>query len=88
MREREGEKEGGREKGREGGMESLGEEERGKERELERGRDMAGETGGTGRDLPLRAPLIQFPGWDRGGDKYITKMGPFYFSWVVFRQLQ
>ena len=25
------------------------------------------ETGGTGRDLPLRAPLISFPGWDPGG---------------------
>ena len=27
---------------------------------------MAGETGGTGRDLPLRAPLIPFPEWDPG----------------------
>ena len=29
---------------------------------------MAGETGGggTGRGLPLRAPLISFPGWDPG----------------------
>ena len=48
---------------------------------------MAGETGGTGRDLPLRAPSIQFPGWDPG-DQYITKMGPFYFSWAVFQHLQ
>ena len=23
--------------------------------------------GGTGRDLPLRAPVIPFPGWDPGG---------------------
>ena len=39
--------------------------------------------GGTGRDLPLPAPSISFPGWDPGG-QYITKMGPFYFSWTVF----
>ena len=40
---------------------------------------MAGETGGggTGRDLPLRAPLIPFPGWDPGPDSYITK-------WTLF----
>ena len=28
---------------------------------------MAGETGGTGRDLPFRVPLILFPGWDPEG---------------------
>ena len=44
---------------------------------------MAGETGGTGRDPPLLAPLISLPGWDPG-DQYITKMDPFYFSWTVF----
>ena len=43
--------------------------------------------GGTGRDLPLRAPLISFHGWDPGGAIY-TKMGPFYFFWTVFQQLQ
>ena len=48
---------------------------------------MAGETGGTGRDLPLRA--INFISWvGPGGDLYITKMGPFYFSWTVFQLLQ
>ena len=30
---------------------------------------MAGETGGTGRELPLWDPLIPFPGWDSGGPK-------------------
>ena len=39
---------------------------------------MAGETGGTGRDLPLRAPLISLPGWDPGGGGPIyNKNGPF-----------
>ena len=33
--------------------------------------------GETGRDLPLRAPSIPFPGWDPG-DPIYTKMGPFY----------
>ena len=37
---------------------------------------MAGETGGTGRDLPLRAPSIQFPGWHPGGPIY-NENGPF-----------
>ena len=41
---------------------------------------MAGETGGTGRDLPLRAPLIPFPVWDPGGTQYITK-------WALFTSL-
>ena len=50
---------------------------------------MTGETGGggTGKDLPLLAPSIPFPGWNPG-DQYITKMGLFYFSWTVFQQLQ
>ena len=38
---------------------------------------MAGETGeGAGRDLPLRAPLIPVPGWDRG-DPIYNESGPF-----------
>ena len=37
---------------------------------------MAGETGGTGRDLPLRAPLIPFTGWEPGGPIY-NENGPF-----------
>ena len=38
---------------------------------------MAGETGGGGgEDLPLRAPLISFPGWDRG-DPIYNENGPF-----------
>ena len=37
---------------------------------------MAGETGGTGRDLLLRAPSISFPGWDPGGPIY-NENGPF-----------
>ena len=41
---------------------------------------MAGETGGTGRDLPLRSTLIPFPGWDPGGTQYITK-------WALFTSL-
>ena len=50
---------------------------------------MAGETGGTRGDLPLRDPLIPFPGWDQGGPNIgITKMGTFYFSLTVFQQLQ
>ena len=32
--------------------------------------------GGTGRDLPLRAPLIPFPGWDPGVPIY-NENGPF-----------
>ena len=51
---------------------------------------MAGETGGgggTGRDIPLRAPLIPFPAWDPG-DPIYNKMGPSYFFWTVFQQLQ
>ena len=48
---------------------------------------MAGETGGTGKDLPLRAPLISFPGWDPW-DPIYNKMGPFYFPWTIFQQLQ
>ena len=46
---------------------------------------MAGETGGTGRDLPLRTPFIPVPGWDPGGGGRIyNEMGPFYFSWTFF----
>ena len=37
---------------------------------------MAGETRGIGRDLPLRAPVISFHGWDRG-DSIFTKMALF-----------
>ena len=33
-------------------------------------------TGETGRDLPLRAPLIPFPGWTREGPIY-NENGPF-----------
>ena len=39
---------------------------------------MAGETGGgggTGRHLPVQAPLIPFPGWDLGDPKY-NENGP------------
>ena len=32
--------------------------------------NMAGETGGTWKDLPFRAPSIPFPGWDPGGPTY------------------
>ena len=32
--------------------------------------------GGAGRDLPLRAPSIPFPGWDPGGPIY-NENGPF-----------
>ena len=39
--------------------------------------------GGTGRDLPLRAPLIPFPGRDPG-DPIYNIMGPFYFFLTVF----
>ena len=48
---------------------------------------MAGETGGIGRDLPLWAPLIPYPGWDPG-DPIYNENGPLYFSWTVFQQLQ
>ena len=44
---------------------------------------MAGETGGTRSDLPLRAPLISAPGWDPE-DPIYKEMGPFYFSLAVF----
>ena len=37
---------------------------------------MAGETEGTGRDLPLRTPSIPFLGWDPGGPIY-NENGPF-----------
>ena len=37
---------------------------------------MAGETGGTWRDIAFRASSIPFPGWDPG-DQYITKKDPF-----------
>ena len=40
------------------------------------GKCMAGETGGTGRDLPLRAPSIPIPGWDPRGPIY-NENGPF-----------
>ena len=36
--------------------------------------------GGTGKDLPLRTPLIPFPGWDPGGTQYITQ-------WALFTSL-
>ena len=36
--------------------------------------------GGTGRDLPLRAPINSISWVGPGGIQYITKMGPFYFS--------
>ena len=36
---------------------------------------IAGKTGGTRRDLPLRVPLISFPGWDQGGPIY-NENGP------------
>ena len=42
---------------------------------------MAGETGGNGRDLPLRAPLIPFPGWDPGDPRY-NENGPFLFIYT------
>ena len=44
---------------------------------------MAGETGGTGRDLPLRAPLISLPGWDPGGPIYNENV-PFLLLWDCF----
>ena len=50
---------------------------------------IAGETGGgdRGGDLPLRAPLIPYPGRDPG-DRIHNKMGPFYFFLTVFQQMQ
>ena len=45
-------------------------------REVSMLRGMAGETGRTGRDLPLRTPLISFPVWDPGGPIY-NENGPF-----------
>ena len=47
---------------------------------------MAGETGGggTGRDLPLRAPLIPFPGWDRGGGVIYNENEPFLLLFDCF----
>ena len=51
---------------------------------------MAGETGeggGAGGTFPSRSHQFQFLGGTRGGGQYITKMGPFYFSWTIFQQL-
>ena len=44
---------------------------------------MAGETGGTGRDLPLRAPLAPFPGGDQGVPIY-NENGPIFLSFNCF----
>ena len=41
---------------------------------------MAGEAGVTGRDLPLRAPSIPFPGWDPGWTNTWRK-------WALFTSL-
>ena len=51
---------------------------------------MAGETGGGGdREGPSPPGPINFNSWvGPGGTQYIKKMGPFYFSWTVFQQLQ
>ena len=48
---------------------------------------MAGETGGGGGPSPPGPSNSIF--WvGPGGTQYITKMGPFYFPWTVFQQLQ
>ena len=39
--------------------------------------NMAGETGGTWRDLPFRAPLIPFPEWDTGDQHTYNENGLF-----------
>ena len=44
---------------------------------------MAGENGGTGRDLPLRVPLISLPGWDPG-DPIYNENGPFLLLFDCF----
>ena len=53
---------------------------------------MPGETGGgggeNGRDLPLRAPLFPFPGWDPGGCTIYNENGPFLLLLDFFQQLQ
>ena len=50
---------------------------------------MAGETGEGDREGPSPPGPINFTSWvGPGGDQYITKMGPFYFSWAVFQQLK
>ena len=58
-------------------------------RELSVCRDsMAGETG-VDREGPSPPGPINSVSWvGPGGTQYITKMGPFYFSWTVFQHLQ
>ena len=43
--------------------------------------------GGPGGTFPSGPHKFHFLGGTRG-TQYITKMGPFYFPWTVFRQLQ
>ena len=43
--------------------------------------------GGPGGTFPSGPHQFNFLGGTRG-DQYITKMGPSYFSWAVFQQLQ
>ena len=50
---------------------------------------MAGETG-VDQEGPSPPGPIDFISWvgPGGGTQYVTKMGPFYLSWIVFQQLQ
>ena len=49
---------------------------------------MAGETG-VDREGPSPPGPSNSISWvEPGGTPYITKMGPSYFSWTVFQQLQ
>ena len=49
---------------------------------------MAGETG-VDREGPSPPDSINSVSWVGPGEtQYIIKMGPFYFSWTVFQQLQ
>ena len=58
--------------------------------DLWKGESMAGETGGGGdREGPSSPGPINSISWvGPGRDPKYNKMGPFYFSWAVFQQLQ
>ena len=43
--------------------------------------------GGTGRDLPLRAPLVSLPGWDLGGGPIYNENGPFLLLLDCFPEI-
>ena len=56
--------------------------------EVRQGKDKPGswleKPGWTGRDLPLRAPVIPSPGWDWGGDVIYNENGPFLLLFFCF----